>query len=209
MSKFKLLIATTNAGKVREFRDLLGQDRFDCIGLADVPPMEPVEETGHTFRGNAMLKASGYARASGHWALADDSGLEVAALQNKPGIHSARWAEMHDAGNGDAANNELLLKELLDVPAKDRTARFVCVLALADPRGQVMFTTRDVMEGEIIFAPIGSNGFGYDPLFRVTGLNQTSAQLVPADKHRISHRGRALERMKKLLHRVELEPIAI
>jgi XTP/dITP diphosphohydrolase len=195
----QFLIATTNPGKVREFRDMLGSDRFEWIGLADLPPYEPIEETGHTFRANAMLKAAGYAKLSGTWTMADDSGLEVDALNKKPGIHSARWAQLHNAGHGDAANNALLLHQMKDIPAADRTARFVCVLAVANPQGQIILTTRATMEGQLRFAPAGSHGFGYDPLFQVQGLDQTSAELLPEQKHRISHRGKALERMKQLM----------
>jgi XTP/dITP diphosphohydrolase len=219
-----LLIATTNPGKAKEFREMLGDTRFQWITLADLPPIPEVEETGHTFRANAILKATTYAKVTGHWTLADDSGLEVDALNNMPGIYSARWARMHDAGQGDAANNALLLQQLKDIePAQTpvsevlrragsdgkktsgRTARFVCVLALANPHGQTILTTRATMEGTIAFAPVGSHGFGYDPLFKVAGLDRTSAELPPAEKHRISHRGRALDRMKALLDRLNLE----
>ncbi len=110
---------------------------------------------------------------------------------------------MHDAGSGDAANNSLLLDQMKNVSAGNRSARFVCVLAVADPSGRILLTTRATMEGEILFAPVGSNGFGYDPLFQVQGLNRTSAELLPEQKHRISHRGKALERMKQLMKRVE------
>lgn len=199
----KFLVATSNPGKVREFRDMLGSHHFDWIGLKDLPPIQAIEETGHTFRANAILKATGYAKATGLWTLADDSGLEVDALDQKPGIHSARWARMNDFGSGDQANNALLLRQLEHVPEQNRTARFVCVLAVADPRGTVIWTTRATMEGTIIRTPVGSNGFGYDPLFKVAGLDITSAELAPAEKHRISHRGRALDRLKPLLDRFE------
>ena len=199
----KFLVATGNAGKVREFRDMLGPLRFQWVGLGDFSPIDPVEETGDTFRANANLKATAYARATGLWTLADDSGLEVDALDKKPGIFSARWAQMHNAGSGDHANNSLLLRQLDQIPAEHRTARFVCVLAIADPRGTVVWTTRATMEGRIVRTPVGSNGFGYDPLFEVAGLGITSAELPPAEKHRISHRGRALDRLKPLLDRFE------
>ncbi len=202
----KILVATTNPGKVREFREMLGTDRFEWIGLADLPPYPVVEETGHSFRANAVLKAEGYSRLSGMWTLADDSGLEVDALNQKPGIHSARWASLHGAGSGDAANNGLLLEQLRDVSEGSRSARFVCVLALAEPTGKIILTTRDTMEGRIGFSASGENGFGYDPLFLVKDLDRTSAQLLPADKHRISHRGRALQRMNRLLAGLQIRP---
>jgi XTP/dITP diphosphohydrolase len=195
----KFLVATTNPGKVREFRDMLGSHHFEWIGLGDLPQHPIVEETGHTFRANAVLKATAYARFSCLWTLADDSGLEVDALDKKPGIHSARWAEMNGAGKGDAANNALLLTQLKDIPPTQRSGRFVCVLALADPIGRLVFTTRATMEGEVLSAPAGQNGFGYDPLFRVAGLSQTSAELPSEEKHRISHRGQALRRLQPML----------
>jgi XTP/dITP diphosphohydrolase len=200
----QFLIATTNPGKVKEFREMLGSDRFDWMSLSDLPALPEVEETGFTFRANAVLKASSYARSTGHWTMADDSGLEVDALDKKPGIYSARWAQMHDAGKGDAANNALLLSQLTDTKQGDRSARFVCVLAVADPQGRIILTTRATMEGTIGLAPVGTNGFGYDPLFQVRGMQCTSAELAPAEKHRISHRGQALERMKQLLKMLPL-----
>jgi XTP/dITP diphosphohydrolase len=195
----KFLVATTNPGKVREFRDMLGSHHFEWIGLGDLPKYPVVEETGHTFRANAVLKATAYAKLSGLWTLADDSGLEVDALDKKPGIHSARWAEMNGAGTGDAANNALLITQLKDIPSSQRSGRFVCALALADPSGRLVFTTRATMEGEILSVPVGQNGFGYDPLFRVAGLSQTSAELPSEEKHRISHRGQALRRLQPML----------
>ncbi len=203
----KFLVATSNPGKVREFRDMLGSNDFEWIGLKDLAPLPEVEETGHTFRANAILKATAYAAATGLWTLADDSGLEVDALEKKPGIYSARWASLHNAGSGDQANNDLLLNQLEHVREADRTARFVCVLAVADPTGQIIWTTRATMEGRIAFTPVGSHGFGYDPLFQVDGMNQTSAELLPEQKHRISHRGRALrqltEQWKPSLSRIQ------
>jgi XTP/dITP diphosphohydrolase len=204
-----LLIATTNPGKTREFRQMLGVGRFNWISLSDLPRLADVDETGHTFRANAMLKATEYARRTGLWTICDDSGLEVDALNRSPGIYSARWAKLHGVGEGDAANNALLLQQLNEVMATscdplNRSARFVCVLALADPRGRVQLTTRATMEGQIGFAPVGNHGFGYDPLFVVNGLGCTSAELPPAEKHRVSHRGEALKRMKGLLDCLDL-----
>jgi XTP/dITP diphosphohydrolase len=201
-----LLIATTNAAKVREFRNMLATDRLQCLDLRDLPPIPPVEETGNTFRANACLKASAYARHFHHWALADDSGLEVDALGGRPGVHSARWAEMHQAGSGDQANNRLLLEQLHAIPDPRRTARFVCVLALSDPSGRIILTTRDTFEGQILHHPRGTNGFGYDPLFFVPQLGQTSAELLPEQKNRISHRGRALRALRDLMAQVPLDP---
>jgi len=197
----KILIATGNAGKVKEFREMLGAGRFTWSDLAQHPKAKEVEETGATFRANACLKASGYAKQFDTWALADDSGLEVDALNGSPGVFSARWAEINAAGKGDADNNAVLLKQLADVPEENRTARFVCVLALANPKGRVILTARDTVEGRIIHAPRGSNGFGYDPLFFIDDLGKTTAELSPDEKHAVSHRGKALRRLKKLMER--------
>jgi XTP/dITP diphosphohydrolase len=136
------------------------------------------------------------------WTLADDSGLSVDALDGKPGILSARWAASHNAGSGDADNNALLLRQLADLPADRRTARFVCSLALADPEGRTILTASDVVEGQILTKPRGGGGFGYDPLFLIPSLGLTTAQLPPEEKHRISHRGKALRRVAALISRV-------
>ena len=198
----RLLIATGNAGKAREFREMLGADRFAWSDLASLPSAPDVEETGRTFRANACLKASAYARHFQLWTLADDSGLEVDALGGSPGVLSARWAQVNGAGRGDADNNALLLRQLADVPDERRTARFVCVLALARPDGRVILTARDTVEGRIIHAPRGANGFGYDPLFLIDELGRTTAELEPDQKHQVSHRGKALRRLRKLMDRL-------
>src|SRR5215207_7000259 len=150
----RLLIATGNAGKAREFREMLGADRFAWSDLSACPAAPDVEETGLTFRANACLKASAYARHSRLWTLADDSGLEVDALGGSPGVLSARWAQVNNAGKGDADNNALLLRQLAHVPDEHRTARFVCVLALAHPHGRIVATVRDTVEGRIIHEPV-------------------------------------------------------
>lgn len=161
-----------------------------------------VEETGQTFLANACLKASEYARLLKVWSLADDSGLAVDALEGQPGVFSARWAALHDAGSGDADNNALLLRQLAHIPPERRTARFVCSLALADPSGRVILTASDAVEGTILPEPKGAGGFGYDPLFFVEGLGMTTAELPPDDKHRISHRGKAMRRLIGLMRRI-------
>jgi XTP/dITP diphosphohydrolase len=200
----RLLVATANAGKLREFREMLGSDRSTFCDLSLYPSIPPVEETGHTFRVNACLKASEYAKTTSLWTIADDSGLEVDAMGGAPGVLSARWAETSGAGSGDAANNQLLLKQLHDVPETKRTARFVCVLALAGPDGRVIVTVRDTVEGRIIHAPRGSNGFGYDPLFLIDALGKTTAELPPDQKHQISHRGKALRKLRELMDELPL-----
>lgn len=200
-----LLIATGNAGKVREFREMLGQDRFTWHDLSQFPGQTSVEETGATFRANACLKASHYARRYGMWSLADDSGLEVDALDGKPGVYSARWAELNRQGKGDVDNNALLLRQLAGVPDSSRSARFVCVLALAEPDGTIILTARDTIEGCIGHHPRGDNGFGYDPLFVISKLGRTTADLSSDQKHAISHRGKALRRMRELMEKISLQ----
>jgi XTP/dITP diphosphohydrolase len=195
----QILVATKNRGKAAEFAQMLPAEQF--VDLSAFPQIDDVEETGHTFRANACLKASYYARQSGLWALADDSGLEIDALGGAPGVYSARWAARHDAGSGDQANNALLLRQTQTVPDEKRTARFVCVLALADPDGRIVLTVRDVMEGKLLRAPRGGNGFGYDPLF-ATEDGRSSAELSPDEKHAISHRGRALRELRTLMERL-------
>jgi XTP/dITP diphosphohydrolase len=194
----KLFIATKNEGKVKEFRQMLGDDRYQWADLSSTR-IDPPEETGDTFLANACLKAQYYAQATRAWALADDSGLEVDALDGKPGIVSSRWAKLHDAGEGDAANNALLLKQLAEVPQAKRTARFVCSLALSDPAGRIVLTAAGSIEGRLLAELRGGNGFGYDPLFLVPALGRTSAELSPEEKHRISHRGQALRRLRQLM----------
>lgn len=199
-----IVIATGNPGKLREFRQILGGSTDQWPALSDFGSIPAIEETGATFRENACLKAAGYARALQTFALADDSGLEVDALNAKPGVHSARWAEMNQSGRGDADNNALLLRQLAEVPDHRRGGRFVCVLALSDPLGQIILTSADWIEGKITREPAGENGFGYDPLFLVAALGKTTAQLSSDEKHAISHRGKALRRMRNLLSRANL-----
>jgi XTP/dITP diphosphohydrolase len=195
----QIVIATRNAGKSREFREMLPADQFVWSDLSDHPNVQEVEETGRTFRANACLKASGYASQTGKWALADDSGLEIDALGGSPGVASARWAILQGTGSGDAANNATVLKQLQSVPDDRRTARFVCVLALANPAGQIVLTARDTVEGRMLREPRGNNGFGYDPLFFIDSLQQTTAELSAGQKHQISHRGKAMRRLRQLM----------
>src|SRR5258706_5506149 len=176
--------ATTNPGKLREFR-LVAPD-FD---IQPITGIEAPDETGTTFEENAILKAKYYGEYASGWLFADDSGLEVDALGGAPGIHSARFAGP-DAT--DLNNNALLLKRLDGV--ENRTARFVCVIALVH-NGALVKTFRDAVEGTIIDAPRGSNGFGYDPLFYVPFLAQTFGQAPIERKMKLSHRGQALAKM--------------
>ncbi len=181
----KILIATRNAHKLAEIREMLpGLEIVGTEAWADVP--DP-EETGTTFEANAIIKAEAWCAATGLPAIADDSGIAVDALGSEPGIHSARYA----GGHGDAAaNNAKLLRELDGVPAEKRTARFVCALAFARP-GQPTETLRGVCEGRVIEALHGSHGFGYDPLFIPEGYDQTFGELPDTVKATLSHRARA------------------
>lgn len=195
------MIASGNAGKVREFAALLAD-----LGaqLSPMPQGLEVEETGTTFAENARLKASAVAEATGCWALADDSGLEVAALGGAPGVRSARYAAT------DGARIERLLNDLARVEqdarqaqgSGDRRARFVAALALADPRGQVVVEVEGVCEGTILPAPLGKGGFGYDPVFWVEEAGQSFSQMDPTLKARFSHRGRAFQALKPRLQEV-------
>jgi XTP/dITP diphosphohydrolase len=203
----ELLIATANPAKVREFREMLDDGHFVWRDLTQLGDSQPVAETGYTFRANACLKASAYARRHYMWTLADDSGLEVDALRGKPGVYSARWAELNKTGRGDRDNNATLLQQLASVSDEQRSARFVCVLALSDPDGRIILTSRDTVEGSILRAPRGTKGFGYDPLFYVKELGRTTAELPADEKHRISHRGKALRRLRTLIDRIKLDAL--
>ncbi len=194
----KLLIATRNQGKVREYRDLLADLPLEVVSLADVGIDYEVEETGATFEENAMLKARTYARLSGLLTWADDSGLAVDVLGGWPGVHSARHA---GPGATDADRIAILLKKLQGVPPEKRTAAFHCVVAIAAPSGEV-WTTEGTCAGVILDAPQGAGGFGYDPVFFVPPLGATFAQLTPSQKNAISHRGIAARRAKALLERL-------
>jgi XTP/dITP diphosphohydrolase len=200
----QILIATTNPGKLREFRQMLGNE-FSYLDLSALPNIHEIEETGHTFAENAALKASGYALQTKQWTLADDSGLMVDALHGSPGIYSARWSQKHNRSPGDAQNNQLLLEQLKDIPDAQRSARFVCALALSDPTGQIALTAEDFVAGQILQQGRGSHGFGYDPLFYIPELHRTAAELSPDEKSRISHRGKALRKLKKYSTRLNHE----
>jgi XTP/dITP diphosphohydrolase len=219
-----LLIATRNAHKVGEIRAILG-DRFQFLTLKDFPGAPKVVEDANTFAGNAAKKAVELAKwlvdvqssrfkdqGSRFFVLADDSGLEVDALNGAPGVHSARFAALDRSADGssantpDADNNAKLLRLLKNVPLEKRTARFHCVIALVpvqtpDARSQTpdpnLFD--GVCEGGILFEPRGKNGFGYDPLFVPAGFEQTFAELGEDVKNRLSHRARALEKLKTFL----------
>ncbi|MFP4104883.1 MAG: XTP/dITP diphosphatase [Phycisphaerae bacterium] len=197
-----LVLATGNPGKIREMRRVLSDLRLEIKSLADFGDVPEAIEDGETFAENARKKALHYAEQTGHWCLADDSGLAVDALDGRPGVHSARYAadrvESDRRDDIDQANNEKLLEELRDIPDEQRTARFVCYLAFAEP-GAVLLETRGTVEGRIGYEPAGENGFGYDPLFYLPDRACTTAQLLPEEKNAISHRGKAVRRFADLL----------
>lgn len=187
----KLLLASRNPKKLKEIKEILDTPGLELVSALDVPGTPEVEEDGVTFQDNATKKAVTLARTTGLWALADDSGLEVDALNGAPGVHSARYA-------GEpvkyAANNRKLLSALQG--EANRRARFRCVLALASPQGDVRLV-EGVCEGVIADAPRGRKGFGYDPLFVPEGHTRTFAEMDAEEKNRLSHRGRALARARE------------
>lgn len=191
-----LLLATHNQGKLIELRQLLSSLSFDFQSLRDFSSVEIIEETGDTFEANATLKAAGYARQTGIMTLADDSGLEVAALAGAPGVQSARYAG-EDAT--DRQRIKKLLAELSNRDTNNRTARFVAVIAIADAGGRVLYQTRGTCEGEIAFEPRGSSGFGYDPIFLPCGYEQSFGELEAEVKNVISHRARAVAQARDFL----------
>ena len=195
MKHSKLLLATTNRGKAQEYKALLSGVPYEIITMAEQGLYLEVEETGATFEENARLKAETLASESGLLSLADDSGLEVDALDGEPGVHSSRYA-------GEGASDEdryiLLLEKLSGVPDGKRTARFRCVIAIAAPGGQVELYSGEC-PGVITGEPRGNNGFGYDPVFFIPELGKTMAELSSAEKNRISHRSQAAEKAREAL----------
>jgi len=197
--KRNILIATSNPGKIAEIKALL-DDNIEWVSLSDFPNIGEVKEDGATFAENARKKAVGYAKATGLWTIADDSGLVVDALGGEPGVKSARFSGAKDKDRTllDHKNMAKVLKLLENVPKQKRTARFVCCLCLASP-DKVLIETQGTLEGLITDREIGENGFGYDPIFFVPQLNKTVGQLTAEEKNAISHRGSAIRRLKPLL----------
>ncbi len=196
----RVLIATSNSGKLRDFAGAAKARGIEISGIPNFSSLPPVVEDGQTFEANARKKAEAYSKyVPGKLVLADDSGLEIDALKGAPGIHSARYAapDLHnkephqaDTNTDDEANNARVLRELQGVPPEQRTARFVCVLAAARD-GETLATFRGRAEGQILNAPRGTNGFGYDPLFYFPQIKKTFAELTAEEKSRYSHRGAA------------------
>lgn len=197
----RILVATTNRGKMAEFSAMLGGD-VEWVGLGDVAEMAEVVEDGKTFAENAAKKAVEYARGSGLWTVADDSGLVIDALDGAPGIMSARFSGEklpgEERGLIDHRNIAKVLQLMKDVPTEKRTARFVCSLCLACPEG-ILAQVEGMMEGIIATEEIGHGGFGYDPIMFIQGLSKTVAELTADEKNSISHRGIAIEKLKPLL----------
>jgi XTP/dITP diphosphohydrolase len=202
----KVLIATSNPGKLRDFAGATAVVEIEIAGIPNFSSLPTVVEDGTTFEENARRKAEQYSHyVPGEVVVADDSGLEIDALNGEPGVHSARYAapELHgkkpheaDTNTDDEANNARLLRELKDVPSEKRTGRFVCVLAAALD-GKTLATFRDTAEGIILDAPRGANGFGYDPLFYFPSIKKTFAELSAEEKSRYSHRGAAFRAFLK------------
>jgi len=191
-SKPRIVLGTHNRKKRGELEQLLAPLGFALCTLADFPDAVEVVEDGETFAANAVLKATRQAVHLREWVLADDSGLVVDALGGEPGVRSARYS---GPGATDASNNRLLLERLGDRPPDQRTARFVCRMALADPAGEIRAESEGTCRGRILFEPRGSHGFGYDPLFEVVEYHRPFAAMSPTVKAHLSHRARAAERM--------------
>ena len=191
----QIIIATKNKGKAKDFEALFGPLGYKVLTLHDVAEEMDVEETGATFEENAVLKATALANHLQTMVISDDSGLEIDALDGRPGIYSARYAGEEKS---DEANIEKVLEELRDVEDADRTARFVCAIAVASPTMEPV-TVRGTCEGVIARERKGSNGFGYDPIFFVPSENKMMAELAAEEKGAISHRGNALKKLSSKL----------
>jgi len=192
MNSKLLVVATGNPGKLREMQAYLSDLDWELVLKPD--ELE-IEETGDTFIANACLKASQVAKATGNWAIADDSGLEVAALNGAPGIYSARY------GKDDSDRISRLLQELGDTA--NRQAQFVCAVAIASPDGAIALQEVGICPGEILFAARGYGGFGYDPIFYVPSQQMTFAEMPPQLKHQISHRGQAFQALLPKLQKLQ------
>lgn len=198
-----ILIATSNAGKLRDFAAAAAEHRIEVAGLPNFSSLPAVPEDEPTFEANARKKAEAYSRfAPGAIVLADDSGLEVTALKGAPGVYSARYAAQSPQENAsDATNNAKLLVELQKVPEDERQAKFVCVIVAARD-GKALASFRGEARGVILHAPRGSGGFGYDPLFYFPTLGKTFAELSAAEKARVSHRGQAFRKFLEWIEKI-------
>lgn len=190
-----VIVATKNAGKAKDFEKILQPYGVKVRTLLDFPQIEDVEETGKTFEENAILKAETISKKFNEMVIADDSGVMIDALDGRPGVFSARYA---GEDKNDEENNNKVLAEMADVPEKDRGARFYCAIAVAQP-GKPTITVNGICEGSILFERRGNNGFGYDPIFFVTSLNKSMAELTPDEKNQISHRASAMKKLENKL----------
>lgn len=195
MEKKKIIFATTNEGKMKEIRMILGDLDVELLSLKDAGIQADIEENGTTFEENAMIKAKAICELTGEMVLADDSGLEVDYMDKAPGVYSARFL---GEDTPYSVKNKEILDRLKDAVGEERSARFVCVIAAAFPDGKVI-TTRGTVEGLIGMEEKGNNGFGYDPLLYVPEYGMTTGEMDPELKNKISHRGKALELMKERL----------
>ena len=199
MSSPRLVLGSRNKKKLGELVDLLGDLGIELSDLSPYPDAPEVEETGETFEANARLKAVSLAPVLGEWVLGEDSGLVVPALGGQPGVHSARWAGTH---GDDAANNAKLLAELADKTGDERAAYYVSTAALADPTGNVVAVVEGRCRGVIGTEPRGAGGFGYDPLFVIPEYHASFGELSSAVKHTLSHRGRAIAKLRPTVRKV-------
>ena len=192
----KFVLATRNSHKAIELKRILEELELECelLTVADFPDAPEVEETESTFEGNALLKARALVKFTGLAAIADDSGLCVDALDGNPGVLSARWSGAYE--NVDQANLELVLEQIKDVPTQNRGAKFVCAAVAVFPDGTDLVAIGE-MQGNLLAAPIGENGFGYDPIFVPDGFTKTSAEMSASEKDGISHRGIALRKLAR------------
>ena len=191
----EIIVATKNQGKLREIRDVLKGLKLQIHGLCDFPNVPEIEEDGKSFIENALKKAQFYSNYFNKMTLTDDSGLEVDALNGSPGIYSARYAG--DKAS-DQENRKKLLKEMEGVPVSKRGARFKCIIAMVSPEGQEA-VVEGTCKGRIGFKEVGKRGFGYDPLFILPRYRKTMAQLTLEEKNRVSHRGKALRKLRKII----------
>lgn len=195
----ELIVASRNKGKVKEIKELLANLPFKVSSLLDYPHIPEIIEDGKTYRANALKKAREVAQATGKMAMSDDSGIEVKALGNAPGIYSSRFA---GEGASEKARNRKLFKMLKGVPMHKRQARYRCVIAFVNSKGQELGVVQGTCSGYVTTRDMGSNGFGFDPLFLLKRYNKTFGQLPPELKAKISHRARALKKFRRLLSQV-------
>ena len=191
----QVIIATKNAGKAKEFEHIFNQYNVVVKSLLDFDGIEEIVEDGQTFEENALIKARAIAKQFNQVVIADDSGLEVDALDGRPGVYSARYA---GEGRNDQANIEKVLSELEGIPTQERSARFVCALALVTPEGEES-VVRGTCEGQILSECIGNEGFGYDPIFYLPELGKTMAQIPKSQKNVLSHRAEAFKKLQDIL----------